>query len=212
MPYLKALAIQQELVADLQAHRQGHTLLLVEHHPAVITMGRRAKPEHLLADRNDLARRGVEVVEVSRGGDITCHGPGQVVAYPIVRLDDLGLTLRQYVAALESAIMETLAGWGVVATRREGLPGVWVGPAKIAAIGVAVSRWVTWHGLALNVSPQGEPFGWIVPCGLAQTPITSVEQVLGRAVDLTAIKQRLAESIAHRLGLTPEPIRPYPQP
>jgi lipoic acid synthetase len=198
--YGPTLELQQRLVARVQADGEPSYVLLVEHDPPVITLGRRAEMQHVLADPEHLAAAGVEIVKVSRGGDVTWHGPGQLVAYPILRLDTRHLTLRAYVQCLEQAVINALARLGIAAQRRDGLVGVWVGQEKIAAVGVAVSRWVTYHGLSLNVSADLGGFDTIVPCGIANASVTSISRLLGRDVSVEEIKPVLLECLAEALG------------
>ena len=175
--YASTLALQRELLARVQADPAQGFLLLVEHDPPVITLGRRGRAEDLLADRAAIAAAGIEVHSVTRGGQTTYHGPGQLVAYPIVALRPLGRTLRQYVTGLEQAVIDTLRAVGVEGGRREGHVGVWADGGKIAAIGVAVEKWVCWHGLAINVCPNLDHFGLIVPCGESGGAVTSIQQM-----------------------------------
>jgi lipoate-protein ligase B len=169
LPYGEALAWQRQLADDRIARRLPHDLLLLLEHPPVITLGRTALGAHVL--RPD----GVEVVEVERGGDVTYHGPGQLVGYPIVDLDGLTPDLHWYLRTLEEALITGLAELGVAAERRPGYTGVWTRGRKIASIGVHVKRWVTWHGFALNVTTDLAAFDRIVPCGIAGVRMTSVE-------------------------------------
>jgi len=198
--YTPTLELQQRLVARVQADGEPSYVLLVEHDPPVITLGRRAEMGHVLADPARLAAAGVELVKVSRGGDVTWHGPGQLVAYPILRLDTRQFTLRAYVHRLEQAVIDTLSRLGIAAGRRDGLIGVWAGQEKIAAIGVAVSRWVTYHGLSLNVAADVGGFDTIVPCGIAGASVTSVSRLLGRDVSVDEVKPVLIECLAEALG------------
>ncbi len=198
--YTPTLELQQRLVARVQADGEPSYVLLVEHDPPVITLGRRAEMRHILADSEHLAAAGVEIVKVSRGGDVTWHGPGQLVAYPILRLDTRHLTLRAYVQCLEQAVINALAALGIAAQRRDGLVGVWVSQEKIAAIGVAVSRWVTYHGLSLNVSADLGGFNAIIPCGIANASVTSISRLLRRDVGLEEVKPLLIETLAESLG------------
>lgn len=196
--YDRAFQLQTQLLEKLIADASGPAhLLLVEHDPPVITLGRRARPENILADRADLAARGVEVREVPRGGDVTWHGPGQLVAYPIVPLAGRGV--RRYVHDLEEAVIRLAGRLGIAAGREEGATGVWVGQAKLAAVGVAVRRWVAWHGLAINVKNDLSGFGLIVPCGLHR-PVTSLERLLARQVEMDQVKAMLVEELSAVLG------------
>ena len=193
VPYGEALEMQRALVADRQADRIGDVLLLVEH-PHVLTLGVRGDGgrSHILAPADALASRGVEIHETGRGGDITYHGPGQVVGYPIIDLKPDRCDVHRYVRDLEEVLIRTAADYGVDARRIAGLTGVWVGDAKLAAIGVRISRWVTSHGFALNVSTDLEYFTMIVPCGIAERGVTSLARLLGRAIEAREVEDRVA--------------------
>jgi lipoate-protein ligase B len=204
MAYGAAWALQRELVAARQAGRIRDVVLLVEH-PPVITIGRAGRSANILVPRALLAAQGIEVFEVERGGDVTYHGPGQLVGYPIVDLRALDEDVVRYVRLLEGALIGTLGRFGISAGRVRGYPGVWAGDAKIAAIGVAVKRKVTMHGFALNVAPHLDHFALINPCGLAK-PITSIARVLGRAVSLTEVQPVVAERLGEALELRLEPV------
>jgi len=190
-------------------------VLLVEHDPPVITITRRpAAASHLLATRDVLQKEGIELVETDRGGDITYHGPGQLVVYPILDLNLLNLRLHDYMRLLEAAVIDTCARFGVAAHRDACATGVWVGPgtlqtceartspdAKICAMGVRVRRWVSMHGLAINVTTHLEHFKHIVPCGLTGRPVTSLKEQLGeRCPTMQAVKQQLLNALADRLN------------
>ena len=182
--YRDAWDLQKRLAAARAADRIGDQLLLLEH-PAVLTLGRAADQSHVLAPAGLLAARGIDLLRVERGGEVTYHGPGQLVAYPIVRLADRGILLRPFVRALEEALSDTCAAFGVTAGRREGHPGCWVGPEdplprKIGALGLRVERGVTYHGIALNVSVDLADFGLIDPCGMPGLTSTSIASELGR--------------------------------
>jgi len=204
-PYAQALAYQRrthQLVVDAQARP---TVLLVEHLP-VITLSRRpSAAKHLLADRATLAGLGIDVQPTDRGGDITYHGPGQLVAYPIIRLAPLGLNVSRYIRLLERIVIDTLATFGLQTQREPGATGVWVNttalrPAKLCAIGVRVQRNVTLHGLALNVAPNMDHFRTIVPCGLADRDVTSLHQLLGNATpSMQQVKAQLVIQMQRRL-------------
>ncbi len=183
MPYADALMLQHELVDAIADGRAPETVLTLAHAP-VITLGRKADPAHVLAPPDTLARMGIEVVPVDRGGDVTYHGPGQLVSYPLLRLDRRGLTPRGYLRLLEEAVIRALARLGIGAGRLEGYTGVWTGTGKICAIGVASRRWVSFHGIALNLAPDWAHWACIIPCGITDKPVTSVERELGRAVPL----------------------------
>jgi len=178
VPYAEALALQRALVEDRRAERIDDTLLLVEHLP-VITLGVKGDGgrSHILAAPQQLAARGIDVHETGRGGDVTYHGPGQIVGYPILDLKPDRQDVHRYVRDLEETLIRVAAEFGVTATRVKGLTGVWVGGEKLAAIGVRIGRWITSHGFALNVRTNLDEFALIVPCGIADRGVTSLEQL-----------------------------------
>ncbi len=189
--YGDVLALQRELVVERQAGRFPDVLVFVEHSP-VYTLGRSGNPAHLLADSALLARIGATFVETERGGDITYHGPGQIVVYPIVDLRRWRTDLRAYLRALEETILIALEAYGITGRREPGLTGVWHDGGKLAAIGVRVSRWVSSHGFALNVSTNLEHFKHIVPCGIFDRAVTSMENVLDTPVACGPVRDALA--------------------
>ncbi len=189
--YLAAWRRQEDSVARRLAGEIGDTLIFTEHEP-VYTLGvRQGALRHLLWDDAELARRGIEVVETNRGGDITYHGPGQLVGYPIVSLA-IRKDLHAYLRLLEQVLINSLGCLGLAAGRRPGQTGIWLDRRKIAAIGVAVKRWVTCHGFALNVNNDLAPFAGIVPCGITDGTVTSLRQELGREFDLAEVKRVVA--------------------
>lgn len=194
LPYHAALDLQQTLL-DRRRQNGEDVLLLLEHDP-VVTLGRGTPPEHLLLAPQDFQRRGIEVATVSRGGDVTWHGPGQLVGYPIVDLTAYGCDLHRYLRRLEDVLIQALAAFGVAGTRIAGKTGVWVGAEKIASIGVGVRRWVSWHGFALNVAADLSGFAAIVPCGLQGVRMTSLEGLTRRPVPLAAVEERIIEAFA----------------
>jgi len=193
VPYADALALQRELVGERQAGRIGDLLLLVEH-PHVLTLGVRGDGgrSHILAPPEMLAARSVEVFETGRGGDITYHGPGQLVGYPIIDLKPDRRDVHRYVRDLEEVLIRVAADYGIEAERVAGLTGVWVGQRKLAAIGVRIARWVTSHGFALNVTTDLDYFNLIIPCGVADRGVTSLTALLGREVDWLEVEERVA--------------------
>ena len=197
--YRPTWALQDEL-ADRRRRREiGDRLLLLEHDP-VYTIGRGGNAGNLLASAERLAELDTELVRIDRGGDITFHGPGQLVAYPIVELAD-PLDLRRYIRALEAAVIGTAAAFGVAAGRVDGRPGVWVDEArKLAAVGVRVRRGVTTHGLALNVSTDLAWFAEMIPCGIPGCQVTSLEHETGRQVELGQVAEVLAAELAAAFG------------
>jgi lipoyl(octanoyl) transferase len=204
MAYAEALELQRALVEDRKADRIDDALLLVEH-PHVLTLGVRGDGgrSHILATPEVLAARRVEVFETGRGGDITYHGPGQVVGYPIIDLKPDRCDVHRYVRDLEEVLIRTAADFGILGTRVNGLTGVWVGRDKLAAIGVRISRWVTSHGFALNVSTDLNYFDLIVPCGIADRGVTSIAKLIGRPVSLTEVEDRLIDHFASIFDRTP---------
>ncbi|MCH7792456.1 MAG: lipoyl(octanoyl) transferase LipB [Planctomycetes bacterium] len=215
MPYVEALDVQRVHLEEVLAAREAGApqvgrLLLVEHEP-VITLTRRAETGgHLLADADTLERAGVAVARTDRGGDITYHGPGQLVAYPILDLNVLGLRLVEYMRLLESVVIETVDQFGIAAHAEKGATGVWVDldahpdqprAAKIAAMGVRVRRWVSMHGLALNVDPDLSHFDLIVPCGLPGRGVTSMRQLLGKGCpSMSGVKDALVASMSRAVA------------
>jgi lipoate-protein ligase B len=178
IPYREAHAMQKQLVEERVAERISDQLMLLEH-PAVLTLGRNADPVHILATPAELEAREIDIVQVERGGEVTYHGPGQLVAYPIVALARRGLLIRSFVRALEAALIETCRVQGVTAARRDGHPGCWCGvdgpsPRKIGALGLRVERGVTYHGIALNVTADLAAFDLIDPCGMPGVVSTSI--------------------------------------
>jgi lipoate-protein ligase B len=192
-PYDEVLHLQQEMVAARQAGTIPDTLLLVEH-PDVITLGRSARPGNVLAAGN------IPVFAIERGGDVTYHGPGQIVAYPIVQLHEEERDLHRYLRGLEEAILRALADFAITGTRRAGLTGVWTAnqeaPKKLASIGIAVRRWVTMHGLALNVTTNLARFAAINPCGFDASVMTSMARELGKDVASADVKRSLTYHLA----------------
>ena len=201
VPYGDGLALQERLVAERQAGRIPDTLLLLEHEP-VFTLGRNARAEHVLFPEAELRARGFEVFETGRGGDVTYHGPGQIVGYPILDLAPDRCDVHRYVRDIEEVLIRTCRDYGVTASRAPGMTGAWVGEEKIGAIGVRIARWVTSHGFAFNVGGDLSPFGLIVPCGLRGRGVTSLERRLGRPVPRDEVMERLAGHLAAVFGRT----------
>jgi len=202
--YREGLRIQEALVSALAAGRgdgEEREWLLYPDHPPVLTVGRSPSEGNLKVPRERLAERGIEVFEVARGGDITWHGPGQLVGYTICDLDRFGHDLHRFLRELEQALLDALAGWGIEGRRVPGRTGIWVGDDKIASIGVAVRRWVTYHGFALNVCPDLSGFDLIHPCGLHGIRMATLAGLLGeKAPSLDAARRATAETVARRLG------------
>jgi lipoyl(octanoyl) transferase len=236
VPYVPAWDLQEQLLADtlaIKAHnRQAEAAgqlpeptpshLLFCEHPPTYTLGKSGKPEHLLLDEEALAAHGATFHRINRGGDITFHGPGQLVAYPLLDLENFRPDIHWYLRALEEAVIQTLATYGLRAGRIAGLTGVWLdweagaaNPRKICAMGVRCSRWVTLHGLALNVNTDLTYFGYIVPCGITDKAVTSLQAELGRAVPLAEVQERLLAALlaqfdAHAVPAPPALASPSP--
>jgi len=187
-PYERILDLQRRLARSRQRDEISDGLILLEHAP-VITLGRRANESHILASSELLQELGISVHRVERGGDVTYHGPGQIVGYPILRLTDHGLGVSDYMHLLEEVIVRVLADLGLVGTRRERTIGVWVGDNKVAAFGARVEKGVTYHGFALNVCPNLKHYDLIVPCGITDGGVASIQSELGEAIDLVHVRQ-----------------------
>ena len=189
VPYDEALAMQRQLVEDRRAGRIPDLLLLLQH-PSVITLGVKGDGgrANIVATDERLAELGIEVSETGRGGDVTYHGPGQIVGYPILDLKPDRCDVHRYVRDLEDVMIRVCADYGVTATRINGLTGAWVGAAKIGAIGVRLSRWITSHGFAFNVTTDLEHFKLIVPCGISDRGVTSLERVTGRRLSIVDVE------------------------
>jgi lipoyl(octanoyl) transferase len=187
--YLRAVELQMQVS---QAKKQGfeEDVLLFLEHPPTITLGRNGKWAHLLVSGQELSARGVACFESDRGGDITFHGPGQLVGYPILQLEREERDVRRYMRGLEEALIRVLADYGIVAARQEGLTGVWTSRGKIAALGVHISRWITRHGFALNISTDLSCFDWIIPCGVSGRGVVSMSSILGLQVDLGEVAKK----------------------
>jgi lipoyl(octanoyl) transferase len=202
VPYAAALTLQEQLVAARRAGDIPDTLLLLQH-PHVITLGSSSDGSHVLLDESERRLMGIELFETGRGGDVTYHGPGQLVGYPILDLKPDRKDLHRYMRDLETALIRLLASYGIGAGRKAGLTGVWAGDEKVAAIGVRVSSgWITSHGFALNVSTDLSFFGSIVPCGIRRHGVTSMERLLGREVELAGVESRAAQAVAAVFGRT----------
>jgi lipoyl(octanoyl) transferase len=199
--YHDALEIQRDSVRSLQEGRGDETLYLLEHEH-VVTLGRNATMASLVASRELLALQGVELVETDRGGDITYHGPGQLVGYPILALEEGRRDIRRYVSDVEEALIRTLAAFDINGRRDPVHRGVWVEDHKIASVGIRISRWVTSHGFALNVSTDLSYFRFIVPCGIAGCRMTTIANEIGQTVDMVTVKNVFVTKFCEVFGRT----------
>ncbi len=195
VPYEEAWALQTRLVEARADGSLPHEVILMLEHPPVFTLGKRGGRDNLLVPEEQLRRSGIALVQVERGGNITYHGPGQLVLYPIVHLPGLGIGVVDLVDRLEEVMIRTCAGWGVRAERNPLNRGAWVGLKKIGAIGIAVRRGVSFHGMALNVDPDLTPFAWIQPCGLQGVGVTSIAAEAAAPVDLAQVKREIRSHI-----------------
>jgi lipoyl(octanoyl) transferase len=193
--YSDGLRMQEQAVEQLRAGDGSERLFLIEH-PHVFTLGRGANSSNILASQEQLLSHSIEVHETGRGGDVTYHGPGQLVGYPIINLKPDRCDVHRYVRDIEDVLIRTIADFGVTGGRIKGLTGVWVGNEKIAAIGVRIARWITSHGFALNVNTDLSYFQMIVPCGITDKGVTSMSRLLGRRIDM----QEVARAAAHHFG------------
>lgn len=201
IPYDKALELQLAIVSAKTDGRLNRDVILCLEHPRVFTLGRRGGRENLCVSDEFLAEKGVQVMPTQRGGNITYHGPGQLVVYPIIHLSRRRLKVVEFVSGLEQAMIRTAAHWQIQAHTDPANRGVWISGDKLGSIGITVRRGVSFHGLALNVNTDMVPFGWINPCGLKQVRMTSVKRFLGRAVSMDEARRVMAKSFVETLGL-----------
>jgi lipoate-protein ligase B len=205
--YADTWNLQHKLLGFRQRGQIEDMLLYTEHHH-VYTIGKGGDDNHLLASEAELIRDGTEVYHIDRGGDITYHGPGQVVGYPIIDLNQFSPDIHAYLRQLEEVLIGSLSKFGIRGNREEGMTGVWAGGEKIAAIGVKVSRWVTMHGFALNVNTDLQKFSRIIPCGIFHKGVTSMKQILGREIPLVEVEASITESFVSVFGSSPVDIKP----
>lgn len=201
MDYQEAYQLQKELFTLRQQGKINDTLFLTSH-PHVITMGRSASKDNLLISEEMLEKRNIEVVFIERGGDVTYHGPGQIVGYPILDLTNFKQDLHYYVRKIEQIIIDFLAEYNINAKRIEGLTGVWVADKKITAIGISARKWITMHGFALNINPDLSYFDYIIPCGIVDKGVTSMQEVLNKKLILKEISQMLLTKFKEQFDFT----------
>ena len=208
--YVSCWDLQRRILARRAAGTLPDTLLLTEHRH-VYTIGTTGDDNHLLADEAELRAAGISVFHADRGGDITYHGPGQLVGYPILNLESYYLDLHRYLRDLEEVVIRVLGGYHLKAGRSPGYTGVWIGGEKICAIGVKSSRWVTMHGFALNVSTDLSYFDRIIPCGIFEKGVTSMRDQLGHEVDMEEVKARTVEEFGNVFDATVELVHAFPE-
>ena len=199
MAYRDALDLQKELVEKLQKNKIPNTVLIVEHKP-VITQGARKSENKILASKETLAQKGIEVASVRRGGGTTAHNPGQIVLYPILNLQLLRLGVNEYIRELEAIGAELLEQYGIKSERKTKYPGLWIGEKKIASIGVKIKKWITFHGMAININNDLGIFETIVPCGLENVKITNLSKQTNKEISMNQVKQKLAKLCAEHFS------------
>lgn len=187
----------QQQVFDLRLAGLVGDVLLLNEHDHVYTIGKGGNDDHLLASEDELKAGGVDVFHIDRGGDITYHGPGQIVGYPILDLNTYGTDIHRYLRSLEEVLIKALKDFGITGEREQGMTGVWVKGEKIAALGVKVSRWITMHGFALNVNTDLSKFGRIIPCGIFHKGVTSMQRLLGEKVSIEDVSRSVCEAFEH---------------
>jgi lipoate-protein ligase B len=209
MDYNQAWRLQSDLVAARLNRSVDRDIILLLEHPAVFTLGRRGGRDYLLVEESFLEQAGIAVVQVERGGYITFHGPGQLVVYTIIDLEARRLGVKDFVAALEDIMLQTVRTWGLKAHRNTANPGIWMGQRKMGSIGIALRKGVSFHGLSLNVNLDLDPFSWIQPCGLQGVSMTSVKQELGEEIPMDAVHRAVKEGFKSVLKLALDDIS-YP--
>ena len=198
--------VHQLQIECVKARRQGQLdrdLIIVVEHPPVFTLGRRGDKGNLLVPETELKARGIAIIPIERGGDITYHGPGQLVAYPIVDLNQAKSKVVEFVDALEEAMVRTAGDWGIAATGNKQARGVWVAGRKLGSVGITIRRGVSFHGLALNVNTDLTPFSWVNPCGIAGCTMTSMALETGKKIAMDDVRNKLPGHLAQALGLVP---------
>jgi len=205
-PYRPILDLQHRLVEELhEGTLETDTVLLLEHEP-VFTLGHNGGRENLTVSEEVLKQKGIEVVETERGGNITYHGPGQIIAYPIIRMNDSRLGIPGYVEGLEEVMIRTASDWGIAAERNTLNHGVWVGRSKLGSVGIAIRRGVAFHGIALNVDLSLEPFTWINPCGLSGVAMTSLKEEGAKNLDMDLVRDGIVRHMATVFGVETVPV------
>ncbi|MBI5186115.1 MAG: lipoyl(octanoyl) transferase LipB [Nitrospinae bacterium] len=201
MDYLSALELQRRTVQSRLAGEISETVFFLQH-PPVYTLGKKGNTSCLLISREELAKKGLPVIHTGRGGDVAFHGPGQLIIYPIIKLDSHYRGVRSFISLLEKTAIHTLQSFGIAAQSDPQYPGVWVGRDKIAALGVRIQRGVSMHGLCLNVQPEPDYFQWIIPCGIRDRGMTSIHECNGRAPDIEIIMEEFVRHFARLFALS----------
>lgn len=200
MPYRNALELQRELLEKRKDNQIANTVLILEH-PSVITLGARQSANKLLAEKSELAQKNIELVPIRRGGGTTAHNPGQLVFYPIIDLKSAKIGVTEYIRLLETIGIELLSLFGLQSRRRKGLPGLWVEDRKIASIGVKIQKWITFHGMAINVNNDLSIFDMIIPCGLDDVVMTSVFEETGKDIKMADAKEELKKILIKHFSI-----------
>ncbi len=206
--YRRALALQHRAAAGRRTGELERDLVVMLEHPPVFTLGRRGGLQNLLVPQEELVEKGISIVPIERGGDITYHGPGQLVVYPIIDLNAAGLAVVAFVGALEEAMVRTAAHWDLQARGDAVHRGAWIGPRKLGSVGITVRRGVSFHGLALNVATDLAPFAWINPCGIQACAMTTLSRETGAAIPMPAVRREMARHLSDLLDLELEEISP----
>jgi lipoate-protein ligase B len=207
LPYTPAFSLQEKV---LEARMDGHLppTIILQENPPTFTLGRSGSESNILATPDELAARGIELINVNRGGDVTYHGPGQLIASPLLYLGDVDLNANQYMHRIEDVMIAVLAEFGLQAVKREQYPGVWLGEAKVGAVGIGVRHGYTFHGMSLNINLDLSPFNLINPCGVVAMPVTSMQAALGHPVSILAVKTVLRQSLSATFNLGLNDITP----
>lgn len=203
--YGKVFKLQKKLNQARRNKTIPDTVILLEHHPC-FTIGRKGGLDHILVSDQFLEQEGIKVYETDRGGDITYHGPGQLVCYPIFDLNGFECDVHLYARRMEETLIRTVDAFGIAAKRREDYPGVWIGSSKIGAEGIGIQQWVTMHGVSLNVKPNLRHFSFIIPCGIYNLGVTSMEEFLGHTIDMARVKREMRSQLSAIFNLTLEDI------
>ncbi len=200
--YRKALRLQHHMIEGIHSGQIDHPVLLFLEHPSVFTLGKNGGRENLMVSESFLKEKSIQIVQIERGGNITYHGPGQLIAYPIIHLNTMALAVIDYVERLEEVMIRTAADFGIEAERNKKNRGVWIGPNKLGSIGIAIRRGISFHGLAMNINNSLTPFSWINPCGLEGTRMTSLKKESGKKIGMQQAKESMKKYFSILFGWT----------